>query len=74
MTPEEDLERFFKDVSAKDREWVESWWEYQLALSRGKPETALEIACVLLLGKGPTREYIREINIILHKTFPELSE
>jgi hypothetical protein len=71
---EQEIERFFKNVSDRDRKWVESWEEYQIALRRGKPETALEIASALLFGSGFTRglEYQKEVNRILYKTFPDL--
>jgi hypothetical protein len=67
MNLSEELERFLKDFSSKDREYLEGWPEYQKALKRGTT-TAIEAASIILLnnlGAGDTRR-------ILKKHFPDL--
>jgi len=59
--------------SARSREWVESYPEYQFALKRGKITKALEIAAVILSDMFKSHERKRDIDRIMKKEFPEIS-
>ena len=68
MNPEDELERFFKDFSQRDRKYVEGWSEYQNAIKAGRIITAIEVASVILLNQ----QGAKEIMAALRKHFPDL--
>jgi hypothetical protein len=73
MNPNSEIERFFKDLSNKDRKRVESCSEYQFALKSGNTTAALEIASVMVINQRRWRETQEDLTRVFLKHFPEKS-
>ncbi|SPE54957.1 hypothetical protein SBV1_200012 [Verrucomicrobia bacterium] len=68
MISDANLESFFKGFSQHERQYVETWSEYQNAIKRGEINTAIEVASIILLNNLG----YRETKAILRKHFPDL--
>jgi hypothetical protein len=73
MKPNNELERFFSAYPPHFRKRAENSSEYQYAIEKGKITTALEIASVIMSDSPDYYEKKRDIQRILKKEFPEIS-
>ncbi|MEI9863554.1 MAG: hypothetical protein WDN00_03160 [Limisphaerales bacterium] len=73
MTQKEEVDRFFAGYSERDKELVEFRQEYHYALKKGKTTTALEIAAIAITDSLTLKEIERDIERIMKKEFPEIS-
>jgi hypothetical protein len=69
MTPEDEINRFFKAFTLRTRRYVEGFPEYQKAVAAKNTVAALEIASAIA---SQNLKY-RELSEVIQKRWPEFS-